>query len=319
MKVLHVVPGLDEANNGIAVAAKLIAREIGADMIEARLFAGGDGDVSKHDEVWVHSAWLPMVLRSCWRVLRAGKRLVRMAHANYDPVRLKYHVWKKRLVAPIDRYFLRNADEVVATCQAEADWIRAFEPRVKSIGIIDLKSHFNLSRDRVELAGGRPLHLLYLGRCHPLKGLEYLEAAVRQIQGSTCATCSAWSNKIELKIVSNAFGEEKERVWNWCDALILPTISDNFGLVIAEALERGKRVITTDGAPAWRDDCNEGSGMRNEELGEGKISCGYDGMLVCVRGYRDGTPEERIQLLKSAIENLCHAHCLLLRQPNIVI
>ena len=35
--------------------------------------------------------------------------------------------------------------------------------------------------------------------------------------------------------------------------LILPTLSDNFGLVIAEALERGKRVITTDGAPAWGD------------------------------------------------------------------
>ena len=33
--------------------------------------------------------------------------------------------------------------------------------------------------------------------------------------------------------------------------LVLPTLSDNFGLVIAEALERGKRVITTDGAPAW--------------------------------------------------------------------
>lgn len=71
--------------------------------------------------------------------------------------------------------------------------------------------------------------------------------------------------------------------------LILPTLSDNFGLVIAEALERGKRVITTDGAPAW---------------GDGNT---YGGRLTYLTGYRDGTPEERVQLLKSAIEKLCHS------------
>ena len=58
---------------------------------------------------------------------------------------------------------------------------------------------------------------------------------------------------LQLKVVSNAFGDELEKVWDWCDVLVLPTLSDNFGLVIAEALERGKRVITTDGAPAWGD------------------------------------------------------------------
>ena len=56
---------------------------------------------------------------------------------------------------------------------------------------------------------------------------------------------------MELKIVSTAFGEELEKVWEWCDVLVLPTLSENFGLVVAEALERGKRVITTDGAPVW--------------------------------------------------------------------
>ena len=78
-------------------------------------------------------------------------------------------------------------------------------------------------------------------------------------------------------------------MWEWCDVLVLPTLSDNFGLVIAEALERGKRVIATDGAPAW---------------GDGNT---YGGRLTYLRGYRDGTPEQRIQFLKSAIEKLCHS------------
>ena len=111
--------------------------------------------------------------------------------------------------------------------------------------------------------------MLYLGRLHPLKGLEYLEQAVKGIKG------------IELRIVSNAFGEEKEKVWEWCDVLVLPTLSENFGLVVAEALERGKPVITTDGAPAW-EDLTEAQG-------------------IYLKGFRDGSDEIRVKLLKDAL------------------
>ena len=125
---------------------------------------------------------------------------------------------------------------------------------------------------------------MYLGRQHPLKGLEYLEEAIKSL--SSVYSVSSVVQKPELRIVSNAFGDELERVWDWCDVFVLPTLSDNFGLVVAEALERGKRVITTDGAPAW---------------GDGNT---YGGRLVYLNGYRDGTSDERISLLKTAIENI---------------
>ena len=80
------------------------------------------------------------------------------------------------------------------------------------------------------------LNLLYLGRRHPLKGVEYLERAVKELNHGIHGT----HGNVELKIVSTAFGEELERVWEWCDVLVLPTLSGNFGLVVAEALERGK-------------------------------------------------------------------------------
>ncbi|MBR0197649.1 MAG: glycosyltransferase family 4 protein [Kiritimatiellae bacterium] len=282
MKILHVVPGLDVIGNGIAVAAKLIAGEQKADLVEARLFSRGKGDISQYDEIWVHSAWLPMVFRSSRRVLKAGKHLVRMSHANYDPVRLAYHGLKKRLVAPIDRYYLRRADKVIATCEAEADWIRAYEPRFKSIEVTDLKRFFNLNTHSYLISHPSSFHLLYLGRRHPLKGVEYLETAVSQLNSSN----PTLTTPPLLRIVSNAFGDELEKVWSWCDVLILPTLSDNFGLVTAEALERGKRVITTDGAPAW---------------GDGNT---YGGRLTYLRGYRNGTSDERVKLLKAAIGNL---------------
>ena len=322
MRILHVVLGLDEVGNGISVAARLIANEQRADLVEARLFASGKCDASQYDEVWVHSAWSPMVLRSCRRVLKLGKRLVRMAHANYDPVRLRYHGWKKTLAGPIERFFLRRAKTLVATCEAEKSWIEAYlGKRCPPIEVADIKRFFNLNPVNPVNPVKKDLHLLYLGRRHPLKGLSYLETALATYYNkwssapsslaptTACADnpssnpsrkAATYYNKcpIEFRVVSDAFGDELERVWDWCDVLVLPTLSENFGLVIAEALERGKCVITTDGAPAW------GENLSRVERVEGGVWSGYGGRLIYLKGYRDGTPEDRVRLLKSAIENL---------------
>ena len=42
----------------------------------------------------------------------------------------------------------------------------------------------------------------------------------------------------------------------------------------------------------------------NRDQGSG-ISVGYEGRLVYLRGYREGTDEERVRLLKDAICGLC--------------
>ena len=345
--VLHIVPGLNEQWSGIAVAAKLLAKEQGAELVEAR--SVNARKVSQFDEIWVHSTWSWPVWRACHIAKSAGKKLVRMTHGNLDPVRLDYHGFKKRLAGPIERYFLRLADVVVVTCEAEKGWVADYLgnkcPRVE---VMDLKRFFDL--DRVErgmrrrsfASKGRfgeaepegstsirdtcrtcskdesvvfnaekqscreaekdSLHLLYLGRRHPLKGVEYLEAAVAQLPnlGKSGQTLNS-QNGIELKVVSNVFGEEKERIWDWCDVLVLPTLSENFGLVVAEALERGKRVITTDGAPVWGDDFS-----RVERVENGEILFGYEGRLVYLKGYREGSEENRVILLKEAIENFAN-------------
>ena len=97
--------------------------------------------------------------------------------------------------------------------------------------------------------------------------------------------------------------EEKNAALEACDVLCLPTLSENFGLVIAEALERGKRVITTDGAPAWGEglEFRVGSGGVEELRVGSEIWSGYEGRLIYLKGYRDGTDEEKVELLKRGI------------------
>ena len=45
------------------------------------------------------------------------------------------------------------------------------------------------------------------------------------------------------------FGDEKERLLEECSLFVLPTYSENFGIVILEALAHGMPVITTKGCP----------------------------------------------------------------------
>ena len=302
MSATHIIPGLSDPTCGIAVAAKqLIARGVGVD-----------------DEVWVHSMWSPIVIKASVGALVTGKKLVRMPHGCTDPEKLKYHWHKKRWVAPIERWLFRRADRIVATCEDEVEWIKKFEPRVKRVEIIrldgrvehvehidssgkDLNAESQSRRDGNTDAeqlhdSTRSLRLLYVGRLHPLKGVEYLLEAMPtdcklviigkdEGEGEKLKKIAAARGlDVEFKgVVSEA---AKEAAYQWCDVLVLPTLSENFGLVIAEALERGKRVITTDGAPAW---------------GDGND---YGGRLVYLKGYRDGTDEIRKELLNKAIISL---------------
>ena len=295
MMAKHIIPGIDDPTCGIAVAAKqLIARGVGED-----------------GEVWVHSMWTPMVVKASIKALLAGKRLVRMPHGCTDPEKLKYHWHKKRWVAPIERWLFRRADHLVATCDEEVAWIRAFEPSVRRIDVVPLSP---ATSDRAQCptsqAPSEPeqsdiIKLLYVGRLHPLKGVEYLLGALREIkialnplrhlrlkvigkdegEGRKLRRMAA-DRDLDVEFCGIVSEEEKEAAYRWCDALVLPTLSENFGLVIAEALERGKRVITTDGAPAW---------------GDGND---YGGRLVYLKGFRDGTRESRVALLKDAIVRL---------------
>ena len=312
--ILHIVPGTDDVANGMVVVARLLAKEQGdAEVVDLK--DADCGKVASADEVWVHGMWLPREWAACRMALRAGKRLVRMTHGSLSPIYLtQQSPLKKKLLSPIERYFLRRANKVVATCEAERGWIEAYENRVKKVEVTDLKRFFNLEPEGVPnmREAGMPLHILYLGRRHPLKGLDFRIEALSQLQEKL---------EYEFRVVGKAFGEKKVQVWDWCDVLILPTLSENFGLVIAEALERGKRVITTDGAPAWGDglsrvervegltqrrrdaECAEMfSRVEHVERVEGGLWSGYGGRLIYLKGYRDGTDEERVELLRRAIE-----------------
>lgn len=284
MKILHFCAGL-QFWNGMANTARQFVREEVAQGHESVVTDCPKGVVPGVDVVYIHGAWLPVLWKVAKRAKSVGAKLIIRPAGSYDPVRLGYHSWKKRLVAYFERRMLRRADVLLATCEDEAGWIKDYVgTRCPKVEVTDLKRFFDLSKQvsYPQKSGISAIHVLYLGRMHPLKGVKYLELAVADLNYYCMSRVSGCnSGCVDLKIVSGAKGDELEEIWNWADVLVLPTLSENFGRVIAEALERGKRVITTDGAPAWADLTSEQG--------------------IYLKGYRDGSDKTRVKLLKDAI------------------
>lgn len=297
MRILHIVPGLDDPTCGIAVAAKIIARqqsdEEHHEVAVVSSVAWTIDQLRAAEEVWVHSMWTMGVVRAAWRSLRLGKRLVRMPHGCIDPVKMAHHWHKKRWVAPIERWLFARAAVLVGTIPEELEQLKSFVPFHRGdIVLRSLSSTMFKCPASVPTRDSESLNILYIGRLHPLKGVRFLIRAMTSGMNLTVIGKDEGEGRglhdlaIELGVTVTFRGivseSEKNAAITGCDVLCLPTLSENFGLVVAEALQRGKRVITTDGAPAWE---------------------GQPG-VVYLKGFRDGTDEERVRLLKDALSSL---------------
>lgn len=115
--------------------------------------------------------------------------------------------------------------------------------------------------------------ILFLSRIHPKKGIEFLIEAweeldhpkkknwqIKIIGNGDDLYIESLKDRIFKKKLSNCmiilppiFDEEKKiEVFRNADVFVLPTFSENFGIVIAEALASYTPVITTNGTP-WKE------------------------------------------------------------------
>jgi glycosyltransferase involved in cell wall biosynthesis len=114
--------------------------------------------------------------------------------------------------------------------------------------------------------------VLFLGRIHPIKGLDLLLPAWKLIQdkhtdwqlkiiGDDIGYHGSTGYKLKLKSISNylklkrvefidpLYGNEKWQAYKDADIYVLPSYSENFGVTIAEAMASGLPVIVTKGTP----------------------------------------------------------------------
>ena len=152
-------------------------------------------------------------------------------------------------------------------------------------------------------AHDQPRRLLFLGRIHPIKGIELLLNAWRTLQGrhtswelviagkgdtsyESALKAMAVNLKLErIKFMGPVYKEAKRDVYFTSELFVLPTQTENFGMAIAEAQAHGVPVITTHGAP-WAGLVSSGSGWWIERK-QDAITSALDGAMkidrLCLR------------------------------------
>lgn len=189
-----------------------------------------------------------------------------------EPWALNTGKWKKKLaMAVYQRNDLSKAACIHATAQMEADNISALgfkNPIAVIPNGIDIKE-FPLP-EKNEKESKRTL--LFLSRIHPKKGIELLVDAWKQVPevvrqdwqvniagngdaGYIAELQQRINNRNlteQVKIIGAQFGSAKLKCYQQADLFVLPTYSENFGIVVAESLACGVPVITTKGTP-WED------------------------------------------------------------------
>ena len=120
------------------------------------------------------------------------------------------------------------------------------------------------------------LRILYLGRLHPIKGIENLLRALPALKtNARLSICgegdSAYQEQLQslahdlglngrVKFHGRVEGQAKEQQFREADLCVVPSFKENFCIVVAEALARGVPVVASSGTP-WQRLVEMGCGL----------------------------------------------------------
>ena len=205
--------------------------------------------------------------------LRDSKPLFYHQHGVFDPERLKFRGFKKRLyIAAIERPIMRKATMLIALTEAERDSYRALGVdtpcRIIPNGI-DTGLHYRTpSSDFSDFypIGSKQSVLLFLGRLHPIKGADILlEAFLRissQFPDAVLVLAGPDEYGLELQfrqrvltagLADRVFfpgmvsGSLKLNLLARADVFCLPSVAEGFSMAILEAMASGTPVMISPG------------------------------------------------------------------------
>lgn len=232
--------------------------------LETALRRGGVPDL-----VHIHGLWSPFLLAFAHAAARLGIPYIVSPHGMLEPWSLSVHATRKSLALKIyQRGMLARAAAIHATSAMEADNIRRLNLGSVPVVVVPNIVDEPMTGQAQPPQSAPPRVMLFLSRIHEKKGLDLLLEAwntVRptgwrlKIVGSgqpqylakLQAYCTTHGTP-DVEFHPHADGDERERLFREAAVFVLPTYSENFGNVVAEALIRGVPVITTTGTP-WVD------------------------------------------------------------------
>jgi glycosyltransferase involved in cell wall biosynthesis len=284
MEILMATPTLHPDIGGPAFSVPAIGRNLQQRGVRVR-YATQSGDVHgagpagglramrTSDVVHSFGIWKPYSHLVCLGARAARRPLVCSTMGMLEPWALAYHPWRKRVALRLYQLGdLQAASALVATADSELEAVR----RVGLTAPVAVIPHgVVVPPVRAAQPARGPRTILFMGRLNPKKGvIDLVEAWLRLrprgwrvvaagpdegLLGAAETALEQAGARSDFDFPGTVTGDAKDALFRSAALFVLPTYSENFGLVIAEALAYGVPVITTTGAP-WRELQDTGSG-----------------------------------------------------------
>lgn len=262
---------------GIETATAGIVRALsgtGVEVARSSCCPEKNGARNVPDCIHVHGIWSPDLMRRWQTRQKFGLPAMVSIHGMLEPWALAHKAWKKRMAWwTYQKHLLQRADCLHATSVQEADNLRKLGLQ-SPIAVIP----WGIDRVKMKSKGGAKQirTTLFVGRLYPVKGLPLLiEAWARvrpagwrlQLIGPDEAGHRAFLETMVRQcgldeVVTFAgpmSGEALAEEYRNASLFVLPSHTENFGMVVGEAMAHGVPVITTHGAP-WQVLEQEGCG-----------------------------------------------------------
>ncbi|WP_207690987.1 glycosyltransferase [Desulfonema limicola] len=212
-----------------------------------------------------HGVWLSANHAAASAARRLNIPLIINPRGMLEPWAIQFKAWKKYFAWKLyQNRDLHTAALFCATAEQEYENIRKLgfkQPIAVIPNGVDLPKwqRPSCSQSKIHTA-------LFLSRVHPKKGLLNLVKAWTMVKPENWQVIIAGPDEnghlkeVEtavlkaglqavFKFAGSVEGKEKSDLYLKSDLFILPTFSENFGVVVAEALSYGVPVITTKGTP----------------------------------------------------------------------
>lgn len=224
----------------------------------------------KPDVVHVNCCWQPeSAIIQRW-ASNNGYKTVYTPHGMLEPWILHRHFWTRKIPALLlyQKAAIKKANAIHATAESERQNLIKLG---YNKNVIVIPNGIDVSEIKIKDCWKKTKTLLFLSRIHIKKGIELLINAVAELkeemdgyqvliagEGDTNYIAElknlAEQKRVDniVKFIGGVYGDAKWNLYHKADFFVLPTHSENFGIVIAEALACGTPVITTEGAP-WEE------------------------------------------------------------------
>lgn len=213
-------------------------------------------DTILHD----HGQWLPINHASA--TVSRSRRLQRIMSPRgmLSPWSLNHRKWKKNLAWWLyARRDLMQARVIHATSMLEADELRSIGVK-QPIAVVPNGIDMMDMIPKLPPQSDRP-YILFLSRIHRKKGVQELLNVWQRMRPADWELVFAGYDEENffsgnslptgVRFVGHVEGEAKQRLLQGASLFVLPSHTENFGVVVAEALNCGVPVITTQGTP-WQ-------------------------------------------------------------------